>query len=519
MIFPRCFWQSFLVLMAISLCNASAQAQTNVTAGETAQRQADSHKDSPPPDDVEVLKLRVAQLQTIVDQQQRVLAAMEKRLQEVEGKTQTSALASAKPAPANEANTSATALPDNGISSAKTPASVADAAPDKTASPLETAEGKLLAGWKDHPFVKSADGRFIANLVGVAQLDLRAYQAGNHPPNTFLLRRARLGLEGTLAKYFDYRLLGDFADRSSALLRDAYVTVHRTERLQLRFGQFKAPFGQEENTPGNNLDFVERSLADNLAPSRSPGVMVFGLLYKGAVEYYVGAFNGKGLLNNNNNNTPESIVRVRFAPWKQAAASQWRGLAFGGAYAQGRNARGTSVSGQTESRSFTFYAPEIINGKVTRANGELSWTLGPAMLRAEYDQTNQEREDLGLGGTTLPGVIAKGLVGQFSYLLTGETKIENGSVTPRRELFTNEGGRRGYGAWELKARFARLQINDGTAKSNHAATLYFGVNWYLNRYVRYLFDVGLERFNDSLRSPKPGDRNYLVTLSRIQFAF
>ena len=72
---------------------------------------------------------------------------------------------------------------------------------------------------------------------------------------------------------------------------------------------------------------------------------------------------------------------------------------------------------------------------------------------------------------------------------------------------------------ELKFRFADLQISDGTVKSNRAQTIYFGPNWYLNRYVKYLLDLGFERFNDPLRSPNPRDRNYFVVLSRVQVVF
>jgi phosphate-selective porin len=76
----------------------------------------------------------------------------------------------------------------------------------------------------------------------------------------------------------------------------------------------------------------------------------------------------------------------------------------------------------TESRSFTYFAPDAINGKVTRTNGELIWVMEPAAIRAEYDQTTQARDRLGAGGRDLPGVVAKGYMAQATYLLTGETK-------------------------------------------------------------------------------------------------
>jgi hypothetical protein len=41
----------------------------------------------------------------------------------------------------------------------------------------------------------------------------------------------------------------------------------------------------------------------------------------------------------------------------------------------------------------------------------------------------------------------------------------------------------------------------------------------MNRFIKYMLDFGIERFNDPLRSPSPKDKNYFVTLSRIQFTF
>jgi phosphate-selective porin len=208
---------------------------------------------------------------------------------------------------------------------------------------------------------------------------------------------------------------------------------------------------------------------------------------------------------------------LRFKPWNNSDDRWTKGFAIGGTYSMGRNAiNGTSVRGLTESRSFTFFAPETVNGPIIRANGEFTWTIGPAALRGEYDQVNQFRNRLGPHGTNLPGLVAKGYMGQFTYLLTGENKSDSGSVQPMHPVFGNEKGRRAFGAWELKFRYSSLQLADGTPRSNRAQTLYTGVNWYLTNYVRYVFDLGFERYRNPLLTPNPGDRSFFVTLSRVQ---
>ena len=161
--------------------------------------------------------------------------------------------------------------------------------------------------------------------------------------------------------------------------------------------------------------------------------------------------------------------------------------------------------------------PEVLNILVEGLRIQGAYLLG-ALLPVKSALT-QARHRLGPGGVDLPGVVAKAYTGQFTYLLTGEDKPELGVVPPKRNLFGDEKGTPGLGAWELKLRYSNLQINDGTLKSNRAGTFYFGANWYLNRFVRYLLDFGIERYKDPLRTPRPGDNNFFVVLSRVQVAF
>jgi phosphate-selective porin len=508
---PKRVLHVVFLLTLFAFYTTETQAQIDLPATESPQRQADSHKDPQPADEIEELKVKVNQLEKLVEQQQRLLMAMEKRLGDVEGKGSTAEQTPAKSI-ADAKVTDSPPINSRSLNGKPSPVTTSKAH-------KENLNDIPLAGWSNHPFLQNAEGTATLNFTGGAQLDYRGYQTGEHPPDTFLIRRMRLGVEGKLAKYFDYRILAELADTKGTLVRDAFISIHHSDKFQLRFGQFKQPFGQEELLAYSNLDFVERSMADNLVPSRSPGIMAFGFLNKGTVEYYVGAFNGKGIQTPNNNDTPEGSVRLRFTPWKNKQGSMFKNFAFGGAFTSGRDENGESIVGSTESRSFTFYKPELVNGQITRANGEVSWILRQAAIRAEYDQVNQEREGLGVNGVNLPGVVAKAFMTQFTYVLTGEHKGENGAVLPNRNLFGDDGNATGFGAWELKARFARLQIADGTAKSNHAESIYFGANWYLNRFVKYVLDFGIERFNDPLRSPSPKDKNYFVTLSRIQFSF
>ena len=60
---------------------------------------------------------------------------------------------------------------------------------------------------------------------------------------------------------------------------------------------------------------------------------------------------------------------------------------------------------------------------------------------------------------------------------------------------------------------------DDRASSNHAVAHTFGVNWWMNKFVRYQANIAFERFNDPLRAPEPGETNHLAFLTRIQVMF
>ena len=388
------------------------------------------------------------------------------------------------------------------------------------AQPAPAPAPGLLAGWSNNrPGLRSADGRYELNIGGFGHFDYRGYESGNHPPNTFVIRRVRLFVEGKLDKYFDYKVEADFADTTSTPLRDGWVRIHRFEALQFQFGQFKEPFSQEELRSDQVQDFVERSMANNLAPSRSPGFMVNGVIGKGLFEYQAGLFNGKGILTSDSNGTPETVARIRLTPFKRTKNDWVNAFSFGAAAASGRNAGNNvlGIKGQTESKSMTFVAPDTVSGSYYRANGEATWVKGPAAIRSEYDYVSQSRTGLGQAGSNLADVSSTGFATQATYLLTGERKSDIGAVVPKSGLFSTDG--KGLGAWELKFRYSFLDVNDQTAKSNRASTYLFGANWYMNRFVKNVLDVGVEHYRDPARTPNPGEQNYLVVMNRIQVAF
>jgi len=406
----------------------------------------------------------------------------------------------------------------------------------------------LTAGWNgEHFFVKSADGNFQIQPYGYVQTDYRAYRGDGAPPNTFLIRRGRFGFQGNYGSHYDFAVLLDAAAGSGAVMRDIFFNVKAIPAFQVQVGQFKEPFAQDEMTAVPNIDFVERSLASLLYPSaatayRSPGVSIHGDIAGAVMQYWVSAFNGKGIGANNTTNEPELIGRLRFYPWRKKKNNLLQGLAFGGAFAHGRS-RGlsneTSFGGTVPSAAYNFFPSFRINGGVERYNGEFAWTHGPWGLKGEYVQLNQFRHGVGsetggLGFLDIPGVVAKAWYGSATYLLTGEARPENGVPKVKHPLFGPEtpgGGGPRWGAWELAFRYSAIHAKAAGATfpnlftpaavptfNDHTDEFTAGINWYPNYWTRYMLDFNVDRLKDpSVTGALP--QKYFVILQRLQFRF
>lgn len=407
----------------------------------------------------------------------------------------------------------------------------------------------LTAGWNgEHFYIKSPDGQFTISPYGYVNNDYRAYQGDGAPADTFVLRNARFGFQGSYGSHFDFALLSDAAATTGSVVRDVYLNVRIRPEFQFQAGQFKAPFAQETGIGDTNMDFVERGFQSMLYPSaantyRSPGVTLHGDIDGGVVQYWAGAFNGKGYALNNTTNQPDIVGRLRFYPFRKGKSDWWRQLAFGGSVDVGRSralSGDVSFNGTLPDGAYNFFPQFPINGTIERYNGEFTYIKSNFALRGEYDQLNQFRSNIGsfqaggLGYLTLPGIIAKAWDISTTYLLTGEKRPENGTPRVAHPLFgpdTPGGQGRGLGAWELAFRFTGVQANEPGASflnyytpgfvstfDDHTDEFTFGVNWYPNYWVKYVVNVGIDQLKQpSVIGSLP--QNYYVVLQRLQFRF
>src|SRR5207249_5634162 len=121
-------------------------------------------------------------------------------------------------------------------------------APPDGAETIVLPDGKVergsgFAGWDDKEgfILRSADKQFMLRLTGQIQGDYRAFLDGRDytDVDSFLVRRARLGIEATVFGAYEFRLLPDFSNaqapgvNASNRIQDAYMNIHYWDEFQV----------------------------------------------------------------------------------------------------------------------------------------------------------------------------------------------------------------------------------------------------------------------------------------------
>jgi phosphate-selective porin OprO/OprP len=149
---------------------------------------------------------------------------------------------------------------------------------------------------------------------------------------SFRIRRAKTTFEGWFWKpELTYELQLSWAGPEAGAstdspLEDLYINwdASGSEKLQVRFGQFKVPLGRQENTTSIGLQFADRSLLTfEYTRGRDVGVMLHGQLADGKLEYRTGVFNGNPASRITNDNTKfQYNARVTWQPWGDVGYSE-----------------------------------------------------------------------------------------------------------------------------------------------------------------------------------------------------
>lgn len=421
----------------------------------------------------------------------------------------------------------------------------------------ESAQQKATEAAKTTPIVKagqdgfalqSADGNFILRLKGYAQADARFYlddTAGKAPANgtdTFLLRRARPILEGTLYKDFDFRLMTDFGNGAATanLIQDAWVEWKHWPELKLRIGKYKPEVGLEQLQQDQWLFFAERGLPSDLVPNRDVGAQLSGDLFGGIIHYAGGVYNGVvdgGIADLDTFDSKDGAARIFVQPFKTTGIDPLKGLGLGaGGTVGNQQFTGSSTNLPTykttgQNTVFSYISGTAPNGLETRFTPQGYYYWGPVGLLGEYVVDDQQFQR----AAVVDHIRNTAWQIQGSVVLTGEKATYTG-VTPAHPFDLSKGN---WGAFELVGRYGDLRIDpsafssattalrfvDPTKSAQEARQWGVGVNWYLNKNVKLVLNYEQTEFDGGAGTTVAPTYNVQnrqierILLTRAQFTF
>jgi len=387
--------------------------------------------------------------------------------------------------------------------------------------------------WTDHPSLRLGPGTrvdFRARFQGdVDGSDAAADDDGR--VSSVDIARRRIGVDGEILNLFDYQVEGELGVDHDPW-RDVYVNYKQYGFAEVQGGKFKVPFSLEETTSATNLDFVYRSrVAALLAPGRDRGAMVHGrVLRRGWLRYELGLFSGDGdnarTFDTDRVHGGQTLAgRAVVQPFR-GTTSVARDLSFGASFTTSDVPEGVSdLRGRTELGA-AFYRPSVlVNGQRRRIGFEARFRPGPFSIKSEYIRLSDERLGQSVDNTDLSPFVSSGWYVSGTWAVTGEPKAE-GLENPRRPLF-----RGGFGAVELAVRIERIRFGSGAVDpvasdapradvilGNADRAFTFGVNWYVNRWIKIQANLVRNTITFPEQGPLPAQPSYWSHLLRFQFS-
>lgn len=365
-------------------------------------------------------------------------------------------------------------------------------------------DNDLKVKWKGAPELSSKDGNFKMKVRGRIQTDYNAINqdraiTGSPSVSALELRRARLGVQGTVWGDVNYILEADFAN-DSVSMKDAYFKYTGWgKHFAVQIGNFKTFNSLEHLTSSNYIEFLERaSFVEAFGLDRQLGI---GALLSDK-HYTVSA----GLFGPTTGNeeiwfrdVKTGSARATFAPINEDGHV----LHFGGSwrYRAGATENRSNVAvandqffryrarGADLHLANRFIATPQIFDRDTFWGLEAAYVHGPWSIQGEYTQLHGDVSPLFNG----PDSTYRGWYVEGSWFLTGETRpYKNGAFDRVKVL--NPVFEGGHGAWQLAARYDVLNLGDNATliptctMCGEQKTWQLGVNWYLNDNARLMFN-------------------------------
>ena len=340
----------------------------------------------------------------------------------------------------------------------------------------------------------------------------RENTAARDMSNDLFVRRARIGIEGTIAKDWSYKFLvelGGSGTEGPTRINDTWLAYSGLAPFTIQVGAFAPLANMDDSTSAEDIPFLERASASEIARSLAGADGRLGVALKANGARWTSSLALTTRTVGDAEVFDSQLAAVGRAGFLVATGSDYNvHLGASGTYvfALADQGEGTTPrhpvrfrdrpevradgvrlidSGNIDADHVSVFGAEFgANWKSLYLQGEHFW----------YDITRP-------APGTLRDPSFSGYYLQASWILTGESRRYNpvtGSFqSPRaRAPFTSAGG---FGAFELAARYSRMDLNfeegpDGTAAMPDAVrggdqqVWTFGVNWYPNPNIKLMLD-------------------------------
>jgi phosphate-selective porin OprO/OprP len=153
---------------------------------------------------------------------------------------------------------------------------------------------------------------------------------------------------------------------------------------------------------------------------------------------------------------------------------------------------------------------------VTLLGLEAAYAHGPWWVSGEYNDTSLDRRgapDLGFDGWHVAATYTLGGESRARAYRIGSGEFKR--LQPARNLDLRTEGR---GTWELAARYASIDLNDGTTVGGSEKALTVGANWYVNSNIRTLLSWTRILDTDASTPLRAGADGLDIFAARMQFA-
>jgi phosphate-selective porin OprO and OprP len=333
------------------------------------------------------------------------------------------------------------------------------------------------------------------------------------------IRRARLGIEGSIPGGFGYVFEADFAD-NDVEITDAILTYKASDTATLTIGQHNNFPSLEEVTSSRFTSFIERAaFTDAFNFERRVGLSA--TVTSGDFIAQAGLFTDNiADLGNDENNAVGVDGRIVFAPelgetgqLHLGASAHWRDLG------DPADAGATTRYRQRPLVHFTdvrFVATPALGVEQESSYGlEAAFIQGPFHAAAEAHWLDSDLLDR--SSRNFFGGYA-----EIGYFLTGETRgYRNGRwdrTSVKRPVGGDEGG---FGALQLNLRYDHLDLNSAPTFGGIQNGFQAALIWIPSDYVRFLLNYGRMSYDDAALPAAGGNRAYDVDVlgARAQIDF